>query len=57
MSLSPPGRPMRLRCKHCHLEKEFETFEEVIKENKIQCWVTLKGVSHHYNQFVVGKVR
>jgi len=53
MSLSCSGLTMRLRCKHCHLEKEFENFEEIMKENKIQCWVTVKGVPHHYNQVVM----
>ncbi|MCP4705937.1 MAG: hypothetical protein GY865_15160 [candidate division Zixibacteria bacterium] len=44
---------MKLRCKHCQIVMDFETFEEIQKENKIQCWVTVKGVNHHFNQLVI----
>jgi len=44
---------MKLRCKYCRLVKDFVTFEEVQKENMIQCWVTVKGVNHHYNEVVM----
>ena len=44
---------MKLRCKYCQIVLNFETFEDVQKENNTQCWVTDKGVNHHFNQLVI----
>jgi hypothetical protein len=44
---------MKMKCKYCSLVKDFETFEEIQAENNIQCWVTVKGVNHHYNRVVI----
>ena len=44
---------MKLRCKYCKIVKDFETWEEIQIENKTQCWVTVKGVNHHFNELVL----
>jgi len=47
------GEIMKLKCKYCSLVKDFENWKEIQAENNIQCWVTVKGVNHHYNQVVI----
>jgi len=47
------GDIMKMKCKYCGLEKDFKNFEEIQAENEIQCWVTVKGVTHHYNRVVI----
>jgi hypothetical protein len=44
---------MKLRCKYCKIVHDFDTWEEIQKENRTQCWVTVKGVNHHFNELVL----
>jgi hypothetical protein len=43
---------MKLKCKYCKTERDFETWDAIQEANKVQCWVTIKGTNHHFNQVV-----
>jgi len=43
---------MKLRCKFCKSERDFATFDEVQEANSVQCWVTIRGTNHHFNEVV-----
>ena len=37
---------MNFKCKYCQLRFEIEHFQEIVKVNNTQCYVTRKGVNH-----------
>lgn len=43
---------MKLKCKYCKTERDFESWDEIQVANKTQCWVTIKGTNHHFNEVV-----
>ncbi|GAJ05554.1 unnamed protein product [marine sediment metagenome] len=38
---------MKFFCKYCSIEWDLKTFDAIQDVQETQCYVTLKGVSHH----------